>query len=141
MKLLRSFEPCNVCNNLYVKYMYLYDWPICREMDFLSRQHSCFNLHSCASSLGSLSRLVCTWFLVEFIVGSAVWKLFFLVPLFVYLFFSNFDYFVVQVQSLPRMIIIDEIGKQVIYCLSVNLFLHFFSGLIGVLTLDSFANR
>ncbi|KAA0051977.1 GPI transamidase component PIG-S [Cucumis melo var. makuwa] len=44
------------------------------EMDFLSRQHSCFNLHSCASSLGSLSRLV---------------------------------------QSLPRMIIIDEIGKQV----------------------------
>ncbi|CAK9309811.1 unnamed protein product [Citrullus colocynthis] len=48
------------------------------EMDFLSRQHSCFNLHSCASSLGSLSRLV---------------------------------------QSLPRMIIIDEIGKQVKYSL------------------------
>ncbi|KAG6593005.1 GPI transamidase component PIG-S [Cucurbita argyrosperma subsp. argyrosperma] len=48
------------------------------EIDFLSRQHSCFNLHSCASSLGSLSRLV---------------------------------------QSLPRMIILDEIGKQVKYSL------------------------
>ncbi|KAK5820139.1 GPI transamidase component PIG-S [Gossypium arboreum] len=44
------------------------------ELDVLSRQHTCFNLHSCATTLGSLSRLV---------------------------------------QSLPRMIIKDEIGKQV----------------------------
>ncbi|KAJ7961544.1 GPI transamidase component PIG-S, related protein [Quillaja saponaria] len=44
------------------------------ELDVLSRKHSCFNLHSCATTLGSLSRLV---------------------------------------QSLPRMIIKDEIGKQV----------------------------
>ncbi|GLU03847.1 hypothetical protein SLE2022_210220 [Rubroshorea leprosula] len=44
------------------------------ELDVLSRQHTCFNLHSCATTLGSLSRLV---------------------------------------QSLPRMIIMDEIGKQV----------------------------
>ncbi|KAI4341591.1 hypothetical protein MLD38_026298 [Melastoma candidum] len=44
------------------------------ELDFLARQHTCFNLNSCASTLGSLSRLV---------------------------------------QSLPRMIIIDKIGKQV----------------------------
>ncbi|XP_022758702.1 GPI transamidase component PIG-S-like [Durio zibethinus] len=44
------------------------------EVDVLSRQHTCFNLHSCATTLGSLSRLV---------------------------------------QSLPRMIIMDEIGKQV----------------------------
>ncbi|XVF32170.1 hypothetical protein REPUB_Repub17cG0058800 [Reevesia pubescens] len=44
------------------------------ELDVLSRQHTCFNLHSCATTLGSLSRLV---------------------------------------QSLPRMIILDEIGKQV----------------------------
>lgn len=72
----------------YVKYMYLYDWSICREMDFLSRQHSCFNLHSCASSLGSLSRLVCTGFLVEFKVGSydLVWK-WFLIPFIFYFFY------------------------------------------------------
>lgn len=141
-KLLFSFEPCNVFNTFYVIYMYLYDWTICREMDFLSRQHSCFNLHSCASSLGSLSRLVCTWFFVEFKVGSSnsVWKLF-LIPLFIYLYLSNFDYFVVQVQSLPRMIIIDEIGKQVLYRLSVDLFLRLFSGEIGLLTLDSFTNN
>ncbi|RVW33702.1 GPI transamidase component PIG-S [Vitis vinifera] len=44
------------------------------ELDVLSRQHTCFNLVSCATTLGSLSRLV---------------------------------------QSLPRMIIMDEIGKQV----------------------------
>ncbi|PPD77669.1 hypothetical protein GOBAR_DD25406 [Gossypium barbadense] len=44
------------------------------ELDVLSRQHTCFNLLSCATTLGSLSRLV---------------------------------------QSLPRMIIKDEIGKQV----------------------------
>ncbi|XP_044500940.1 GPI transamidase component PIG-S [Mangifera indica] len=48
------------------------------ELDVLSRQHSCFNLHSCATTLGSLSRLV---------------------------------------QSLPRMIIMDEIGKQVKFSL------------------------
>lgn len=48
------------------------------ELDFLSRRHTCFNLHSCATTLGSLSRLV---------------------------------------QSLPRMIIMDEIGKQVKYSL------------------------
>ncbi|KAG6661031.1 GPI transamidase component PIG-S isoform X1 [Carya illinoinensis] len=48
------------------------------ELDVLSRQHTCFNLHSCATTLGSLSRLV---------------------------------------QSLPRMIIMDEIGKQVMYSL------------------------
>ncbi|XP_022727532.1 GPI transamidase component PIG-S-like isoform X2 [Durio zibethinus] len=48
------------------------------ELDVLSRQHTCFNLHSCASTLGSLSRLV---------------------------------------QSLPRMIIMDEIGKQVKFSL------------------------
>jgi len=46
------------------------------ELDVLSRQHTCFNLHSCTTTLGSLSRLV---------------------------------------QSLPRMIIMDEIGKQVMY--------------------------
>ncbi|XP_024026404.1 GPI transamidase component PIG-S [Morus notabilis] len=50
------------------------------ELDVLSRQHTCFNLHSCATTLGSLSRLV---------------------------------------QSLPRMIIMDEIGKQVHYSLEV----------------------
>ncbi|KAM4070567.1 hypothetical protein ACB094_12G174900 [Castanea mollissima] len=48
------------------------------ELDFLARRHTCFNLHSCATTLGSLSRLV---------------------------------------QSLPRMIIMDEIGKQVKYSL------------------------
>ncbi|KAK8674378.1 hypothetical protein V6N13_112670 [Hibiscus sabdariffa] len=48
------------------------------ELDVLSRQHTCFNLHSCATTLGSLSRLV---------------------------------------QSLPRMIIMDEIGKQVKFSL------------------------
>ncbi|MCL7035624.1 hypothetical protein MKW94_014709 [Papaver nudicaule] len=48
------------------------------ELDALSRQHTCFNLHSCATTLGSLSRLV---------------------------------------QSLPRMIIKDEIGKQVKFSL------------------------
>ncbi|KAK6238866.1 hypothetical protein QUC31_004335 [Theobroma cacao] len=48
------------------------------ELDVLSRQHTCFNLHSCATTLASLSRLV---------------------------------------QSLPRMIIMDEIGKQVKYSL------------------------
>ncbi|XP_021907519.1 GPI transamidase component PIG-S [Carica papaya] len=48
------------------------------EMDFLLRQHTCFNLHSCATTLDSLSRLV---------------------------------------QSLPRMIIMDEIGKQVKFSL------------------------
>ena len=30
----------------------------CRELDVLSRQHTCFNLVSCATTLGSLSRLV-----------------------------------------------------------------------------------
>ncbi|KAL7124540.1 hypothetical protein ABFS83_14G054900 [Erythranthe nasuta] len=48
------------------------------ELDFLSRQHTCFNLLQCTTTLGSLSRLV---------------------------------------QSLPRMIIKDEIGKQVKYSL------------------------
>ncbi|XP_038703983.1 GPI transamidase component PIG-S [Tripterygium wilfordii] len=48
------------------------------ELDVLSRQHTCFNLHSSATTLGSLSRLV---------------------------------------QSLPRMIIMDEIGKQVKFSL------------------------
>ncbi|CAN7107634.1 hypothetical protein HID58_019982 [Brassica napus] len=48
------------------------------ELDVLSRKHTCFNLHSCATTLGSLSRLV---------------------------------------QSLPRMIIKDEIGEQVKYSL------------------------
>ncbi|KAM1122277.1 hypothetical protein TB2_003727 [Malus domestica] len=48
------------------------------ELDVLSRMHTSFNLHSCATTLGSLSRLV---------------------------------------QSLPRMIIKDEIGKQVKYSL------------------------
>ncbi|KAK9139590.1 hypothetical protein Scep_009271 [Stephania cephalantha] len=48
------------------------------ELDALLRQHTCFNLISCASTLGSLSRLV---------------------------------------QSLPRMIIMDEIGKQVMLSL------------------------
>ncbi|KAL9271584.1 GPI transamidase component PIG-S-like protein [Drosera capensis] len=48
------------------------------ELDVLSWQHTCFNLQSCATTLGSLSRLV---------------------------------------QSLPRMIIIDEIGKQVKFSL------------------------
>ncbi|XP_024982169.1 GPI transamidase component PIG-S [Cynara cardunculus var. scolymus] len=44
------------------------------ELDVLARQHACFNLRQCGTTLGSLSRLV---------------------------------------QSLPRMIIKDEIGKQV----------------------------
>ncbi|CAI9107415.1 OLC1v1006764C1 [Oldenlandia corymbosa var. corymbosa] len=48
------------------------------ELDVLSRQHTCFNLLQCGTTLGSLSRLV---------------------------------------QSLPRMIIRDEIGKQVKYSL------------------------
>ncbi|KAI3461854.1 hypothetical protein Pfo_018517 [Paulownia fortunei] len=48
------------------------------ELDVLSRQHTCFNLLQCTTTLGSLSRLV---------------------------------------QSLPRMIIKDEIGKQVKYSL------------------------
>ncbi|KAF7153531.1 hypothetical protein RHSIM_Rhsim01G0254300 [Rhododendron simsii] len=48
------------------------------ELDVLSRQHTCFNLLSCATTLTSLSRLV---------------------------------------QSLPRMIIKDEIGKQVKFSL------------------------
>ncbi|KAG5017817.1 hypothetical protein JHK85_023953 [Glycine max] len=48
------------------------------ELDVLSRKHICFNLQSCATTLGSLSRLV---------------------------------------QSLPRMIIMDEIGKQVKFSL------------------------
>ncbi|CAA3027305.1 GPI transamidase component PIG-S isoform X1 [Olea europaea subsp. europaea] len=48
------------------------------ELDVLSRQHSCFNLLQCGTTLGSLSRLV---------------------------------------QSLPRMIIMDDIGKQVKYSL------------------------
>ncbi|CAM8951727.1 unnamed protein product [Rhodiola kirilowii] len=48
------------------------------ELDVLARQHACFNLLSCATTLSSLSRLV---------------------------------------QSLPRMIIMDEIGKQVQYSL------------------------
>ncbi|EEF22294.1 conserved hypothetical protein, partial [Ricinus communis] len=48
------------------------------ELDFLSRQHTCFNLHSSATTLRSLSKLV---------------------------------------QSLPRMIITDEIGKQVMFSL------------------------
>ncbi|KAM7521827.1 hypothetical protein LguiA_011729 [Lonicera macranthoides] len=50
------------------------DW----ELDLLSRQHTCFNLLQCGTTLGSLSRLV---------------------------------------QSLPRMIIMDEIGKQVKFSL------------------------
>ncbi|XP_075490770.1 uncharacterized protein LOC142529198 isoform X1 [Primulina tabacum] len=48
------------------------------ELDALSRQHTCFNLLQCSTTLGSLSRLV---------------------------------------QSLPRMIIKDEIGKQVKFSL------------------------
>ncbi|XP_028765254.1 GPI transamidase component PIG-S isoform X1 [Neltuma alba] len=48
------------------------------ELDVLSRHHTCFNLQTCATTLGSLSRLV---------------------------------------QSLPRMIIKDEIGKQVKFSL------------------------
>lgn len=48
------------------------------ELDVLSRKHTCFNVHSSATTLGSLSRLV---------------------------------------QSLPRMIIMDEIGKQVKFSL------------------------
>lgn len=48
------------------------------ELDLLARQHTCFNLQSCATTLGSLSRLV---------------------------------------QSLPRMIIKEEIGKQVEFSL------------------------
>lgn len=48
------------------------------ELDVLSRQHTCFNLLQCTTTLGSLSRLV---------------------------------------QSLPRMIIKEEIGKQVRYSL------------------------
>ncbi|KAH6814402.1 GPI transamidase component PIG-S-like protein [Perilla frutescens var. frutescens] len=48
------------------------------EMDVLSRQHTCFNLLQCTTTLGSLSRLV---------------------------------------QSLPRMIIKEEIGEQVRYSL------------------------
>ena len=36
-------------------------WILCRELDVLSRKHICFNLLSCATTLGSLSRLVCFW--------------------------------------------------------------------------------
>ncbi|XP_019450086.1 PREDICTED: GPI transamidase component PIG-S [Lupinus angustifolius] len=53
------------------------------ELDVLSRKHICFNLLSCATTLGSLSRLV---------------------------------------QSLPRMIIKDEIGKQVKFSLEAAKF-------------------
>ncbi|XP_020977099.1 GPI transamidase component PIG-S-like isoform X4 [Arachis ipaensis] len=53
------------------------------ELDVLSRNHVCFNLYSCAATLGSLSRLV---------------------------------------QSLPRMIITDEIGKQVMISLEAAKF-------------------
>ncbi|KAK7395443.1 hypothetical protein VNO78_16001 [Psophocarpus tetragonolobus] len=53
------------------------------ELDVLSRKHICFNLLSCATTLGSLSRLV---------------------------------------QSLPRMIIMDEIGKQVKFSLEAAKF-------------------
>ncbi|KAK1437375.1 hypothetical protein QVD17_03166 [Tagetes erecta] len=48
------------------------------ELDALARQHACYNLQQCGTTLGSLSRLV---------------------------------------QSLPRMIIKDEIGKQVKFSL------------------------
>nr|XP_043636056.1 GPI transamidase component PIG-S isoform X2 [Erigeron canadensis] len=48
------------------------------ELDALARQHACYNLRQCGTTLGSLSRLV---------------------------------------QSLPRMIIKDEIGKQVKFSL------------------------
>ncbi|CAH9138743.1 unnamed protein product [Cuscuta epithymum] len=48
------------------------------ELDFISRQHTCFNLVQCGTTLGSLSRLV---------------------------------------QSLPRMIVMDDIGKQVKFSL------------------------
>ncbi|KAL1359981.1 uncharacterized protein [Arachis hypogaea] len=53
------------------------------ELDILSRNHVCFNLYSCAATLGSLSRLV---------------------------------------QSLPRMIITDEIGKKVMISLEAAKF-------------------
>lgn len=53
------------------------------ELDVLSRQHTCFNIHSSATTLGSLSKLV---------------------------------------QSLPRMIIMDEIGKQVKFSLEAAKF-------------------
>lgn len=53
------------------------------ELDVLSRKHICFNLLSCATTLGSLCRLV---------------------------------------QSLPRMIIMDEIGKQVKFSLEAAKF-------------------
>ncbi|XP_014498347.1 GPI transamidase component PIG-S [Vigna radiata var. radiata] len=53
------------------------------ELDVLFRKHICFNLLSCATTLGSLSRLV---------------------------------------QSLPRMIIMDEIGKQVKFSLEAAKF-------------------
>ncbi|KAJ1397458.1 Phosphatidylinositol-glycan biosynthesis class S protein [Sesbania bispinosa] len=53
------------------------------ELDVLFRKHICFNLISCATTLGSLSRLV---------------------------------------QSLPRMIIMDEIGKQVKFSLEAAKF-------------------
>ncbi|XP_057534775.1 uncharacterized protein LOC130813075 [Amaranthus tricolor] len=64
----RGFTECYVLHTL-IMFM---------ELDLLTRQHTCFNLQSCATTLGSLSRLV---------------------------------------QSLPRMIIQDEIGKQVEYSL------------------------
>ncbi|KAK7339147.1 hypothetical protein VNO77_19795 [Canavalia gladiata] len=53
------------------------------ELDVLARKHICFNLLSCATTLGSLSKLV---------------------------------------QSLPRMIIMDEIGKQVKFSLEAAKF-------------------
>ncbi|XP_057756199.1 uncharacterized protein LOC130975416 [Arachis stenosperma] len=53
------------------------------ELDVLSRNHVCFNLYSCAATLGSLSRLV---------------------------------------QSLPRMIITDKIGKKVMISLEAAKF-------------------
>lgn len=76
---------------------------ICRELDVLSRKHTCFNLNSCATTLGSLSRLV-LWLTPHalFIARS-------------FQFFLIFITWHSQVQSLPRMIIKDEIGEQVCF--------------------------
>ncbi|RDX60517.1 GPI transamidase component PIG-S, partial [Mucuna pruriens] len=71
------------------------------ELDVLSRKHICFNLLSCATTLGSLSRLV---------------------------------------QSLPRMIIMDEIGKQVKFSLEAAKFAQS-NASIGIYDISAVSSR
>lgn len=54
---MRSFSWYLLCQNA-ASWMQQIPYLFCRELDVLSRQHTCFNLVSCATTLGSLSRLV-----------------------------------------------------------------------------------